>query len=134
MILDVDHQGTEYNFIVKPLKRPFADWVDGLIVPPIMEFVGNHPVISVILIAQIVTAPRMFWDGGASEFLTFFGMLDFCFLGWLAVDWDIARAQRRVQRLRQSQICVYCGYDLRATPERCPECGRRVDGTRDLLS
>jgi hypothetical protein len=46
--------------------------------------------------------------------------------------WRVIVVRRREEM--KTGLCKSCGYDLRATPERCPECGRVVEKKAEGLA
>jgi hypothetical protein len=106
--------GTRYFVVVSggDLQLSFSPYPVG---PPKQIFVHSWPY-GVILDGGTMGGRRF------ANFILPLWILAFGFAPlpiWRAARWS--RARLWGQRL--AGVCPTCGYDLRATPERCPECG-----------
>jgi hypothetical protein len=85
----------------------------------------------ILLLATAVFARNMVSVGGGQFLMSSLdGSLAFLLYFvpslWFFKTRQNDRRKRRRQRCQQLGLCPRCGYDLRATTDRCPECGTAV--------
>jgi hypothetical protein len=101
---------TNHKAVTRRDDLGFAPWW----APPAARMPALSP-------GEIVTDSRVrvYHDGGAL-------LRRLCILGGLTVLWIVVAGvirDRRTDARQSAGLCAACGYDLRATPGRCPECG-----------
>ncbi len=112
------------HFSTNDVEQAAAFWTDRFAVPP--DFVWGRAVMPGIWSASCN------FDGSGKEPDVHIVGVSYGFLslpGIAGIAWIIYGNIRRRLRLRAYRwrgFCLNCGYDLRASGERCPECGTAV--------
>src|SRR5688500_14825542 len=101
---------------VQPRHRSLTDRIDDWLEEHSPEVVGLYVRLALMAVVVLVAI-------GRRHLGTFAVMAAVIGGGVVAIELLRRRHLARREFLRRHFICLECGYDLRATPERCPECG-----------
>ena len=89
-------------------KNPQWEWTGNIIFGTLMGLSSSVGILVGILMGSVLLAAI-----GLVVPMVFFGVL-----GWVLYPWGT-----RFDLAVPTPRCAVCGYDLRASPARCPECG-----------